>query len=405
VTVILSLNLYDPYATINHVNSLAFNRSTSSAGETEALLYIQNELSKEDIKSYVEHFSYIGARKVLMRLTYLIIFSYLIIFRQFLIIVLYVCIKYLSERLRILSLVKEEDSKSIFTIIHAEKIKPHRPLIIISAHYDSFTANLPYRVQNVLFFVFRIILFPYFIATIGFGVWFLIDFSNNQPNSQLVVNLVLTSTISEFIIIILIILLIYNRSDSMGSIDNASGVSIILELAKLIKRNPLENFDALFIWPGAEEWGLIGSDRFLKRHGHELEQIYDLNNSYYINIDMVGSYIGLFNEKGFFHKKKLNTRLNDDLEKSAYKLGVPIVKYNSFTTPKSDHRSFIKFAKKTKTSLEVAYFHSSKDSKHIHSPRDTPEKCSPENLNGCLDICYDTIRTIDSSKHFLKKVG
>ena len=405
MTVILSLNLYDPYATINHVNSLAFNRSTSSAGETEALLYIQNELSKEDIKSYVEHFSYIGARKVLMRLTYLIIFSYLIIFRQFLIIVLYVCIKYLSERLRILSLVKEEDSKSIFTIIHAEKIKPHRPLIIISAHYDSFTANLPYRVQNVLFFVFRIILFPYFIATIGFGVWFLIDFSNNQPNSQLVVNLVLTSTISEFIIIILILLLIYNRSDSMGSIDNASGVSIILELAKLIKRNPLENFDALFIWPGAEEWGLIGSDRFLKRHGHELEQIYDLNNSYYINIDMVGSYIGLFNEKGFFHKKKLNTRLNDDLEKSAYKLGVPIVKYNSFTTPKSDHRSFIKFAKKTKTSLEVAYFHSSKDSKHIHSPRDTPEKCSPENLNGCLDICYDTIRTIDSSKRFLKKVG
>jgi len=405
VTVILSLNLYDPYATINHVNSLAFNRSTSSAGETEALLYIQNELSKEDIKSYVEHFSYIGARKVLMRLTYLIIFSYLIIFRQFLIIVLYVCIKYLSERLRILSLVKEEDSKSIFTIIHAEKIKPHRPLIIISAHYDSFTANLPYRVQNVLFFVFRIILFPYFIATIGFGVWFLIDFSNNQPNSQLVVNLVLTSTISEFIIIILILLLIYNRSDSMGSIDNASGVSIILELAKLIKRNPLENFDALFIWPGAEEWGLIGSDRFLKRHGHELEQIYDLNNSYCINIDMVGSYIGLFNEKGFFHKKKLNTRLNDDLEKSAYKLGVPIVKYNSFTTPKSDHRSFIKFAKKTKTSLEVAYFHSSKDSKHIHSPRDTPEKCSPENLNGCLDICYDTIRTIDSSKRFLKKVG
>lgn len=264
MTVILSLNLYDPYATINHVNSLAFNRSTSSAGETEALLYIQNELSKEDIKSYVEHFSYIGARKVLMRLTYLIVFSYLIILRQFLIIALYFCIKYLSERL---------------------------------------------------------------------------------------------------------------------------------------------NFDVLFIWPGAEEWGLIGSDRFLKRHRHELEQVYDLNNSYCINIDMVGTYIGLFNKKGFFHKKKLNKRLNDDLENSAYKLGIPIVKYNSFRIPKSDHRSFIKLAKKTKTSLEVAYIHSSKDAKYIHSPRDTPDKCSPKNLNGCLDICHDTIRTIDSSKHFLKKVG
>lgn len=405
MTVILRLNLYDPQATINHVKSLAFNRSTSSVGETEALLYIQNELSIEGIKSYVEHFSYIGARKILMRLSYLIIFSYLTFFRQFLIIALYFCIKFLSERLRNLTLVSEEDSKNIFTIIPAEKIKQHRPLIIFSAHYDSFTANLPYRLQNVLFFVFRIILFPYFIATIGFGVWFLIEFANNQPSSQFVINLVMTSSIMEFVIIILILLLIYNRSDSMGSIDNASGVSILLELAKLIKKNPLENFDVLFMWPGAEEWGLIGTDRFLKRHRHEMEQVYDLNNSYSINIDMVGSYIGLFNKKGFFHKKKLNNRLNDDLENSAYKIGVPIVKYNSFTTPKSDHRSFIKFAKKTKTSLEVAYFHSSKDSKYIHSPRDTPEKCSPENLNGCLDICHDTIRTIDSSKHFLKEVG
>ncbi|MBY9015524.1 MAG: M28 family peptidase [Candidatus Lokiarchaeota archaeon] len=119
---------------------------------------------------------------------------------------------------------------------------------------------------------------------------------------------------------------------------------------------------------------------------------------------MVETYIRFFNKKGFLHKKKLNNRLNDDLDNSAYKLGVPIIKYNSFTTPKSDHRSFIKFVKKTKTSIEVAYFHSSKDSKYIHSPRDTPEKCNPENLNGCLDICHDTIRTIDSSKRFLKEV-
>jgi hypothetical protein len=376
VTVILSLNLYDPQATINHIKSLAFNRSTSSAGETEGLLYIQNELSKEDIKSHVEHFSYIGARKVLMRLTYLIIFSYLAIFRQFLIIVLYFCIKYLSERLRNLTLVNEEDSKSIFTIIPAEKIKPHRPLIIFSAHYDSFTANLPYRLQNMLFFVFRIILFPYFIATIGFGVWFIFDIANNQPNSLIAVNLVMISSITEFVIIALILLLIYNRSNSMGSIDNASGVSILLELAKIIKKNPLENFDVLIIWPGAEEWGLIGSDRFLNRHRHEMKQVYDLNNSYCINIDMVGTYIGLFNKKGIFHKKKLNKRLNDVLENSAYKLGIPIVKYNSFTTPKSDHRSFIKFAKKTKISIKVAYFHSSKDSKYIHSPRDTPENAT-----------------------------
>jgi hypothetical protein len=189
--------MYDPLSTINHVKSLAFNRSTSSPGETEGLLYIQNELSKDRIQTYVEHFSYIGPRKILMRLTYLILVSYLLIFRQFLIIALFFCIKYLSEKLRNFSLVKEEDSKSIYAIIHAKKIKPARPVIIFSAHYDSFTANLPYKLQNVLFFVFRIIIFPYFVAIIGFALWFIINYAIDLRNSQFISNLILSVSAIE----------------------------------------------------------------------------------------------------------------------------------------------------------------------------------------------------------------
>lgn len=388
--------MYDPLSTINHVKSLAFNRSTSSPGETEGLLYIQNELSKEKIRTHVEYFSYIGPRKILMRLTYLILFSYLLLFRQFLIIALFFCIKYISERLRNISLVKEEDSKNIYTIIHAKKIKPARPVIIFSAHYDSFTANLPYKAQNIFFFVFKIIIFPYFVAVIGFALWVLIDYGSELRHSPLIVNLVLFSSTIEFVIVLFTLLLLYNKSKSSGSIDNASGVSILIELSKIVKRNPLENYDVLFIWPGAEEWGLIGSSRFLKRHRNELKQVYDLDHSYCINIDMVGTYIGLFNKRGLLVKRKLNTHLNEIIENSAQGMNIPIVKFNNIKSPKSDHRSFLKFAKKTKSSLEVAYFHSSKDVKYIHSARDTPDKCSSENLNGCLDICYCTIRSIDS---------
>lgn len=396
--------MYDPLSTINHVKSLAINRSTSSPGETEGLHYIQNELSKETIKSHVEYFSYIGPRKVLMRLTYLILISYLLIFRQYLILALFFCIKYISERLRKLSLVKEEDSKNIYAIIHAKKIKPNRPVIIFSAHYDSFTANLPYKLQNIFFFVFRIIIFPYFVAVIGFTVWVLIDYDSELRHSPLVVNLVLFSSTIEFVIVLFTLLLLYNKSKSSGSIDNASGVSILIELSKIIKRNPLENYDVLFIWPGAEEWGLIGSSRFLKRHRNELKQVYDLDHSYYINIDMVGTYIGLFNKRGLLVKRKLNTHLNEIIENSAQEMNIPIVKFNSIKSPKSDHRSFLKFAKKTKSSLEVAYFHSSKDVKYIHSARDTPDRCSSENLNGCLDICYCTIRSIDSMNFFSEEI-
>lgn len=396
--------MYDPLATINHVKNLAFNRSTSSPGETEGLLYIKNELSKEKIQTHVEYFSYIGPRKILMRLTYLILVSYLLIFRQYLIIALFFCIKYISERFRKLSLVNEEDSKNIYAIVHAKKIKPGRPVVIFSAHYDSFTANLPYKVQNICFFVFKIIIFPYFVAVIVFAVWILIDYDSELRRSPLVVNLVLFSSTIEFLIVFFTLLLLYNKSKSSGSIDNASGVSILIELSKIIKRNPLENYDVLFIWPGAEEWGLIGSSRFLKRHRNELKQVYDLDHSYYINIDMVGTYIGLFNKRGLIVKRKLNTHLNEIIEDSAQEMNIPIAKFNSIKSPKSDHRSFLKFAKKTKSSLEVAYFHSNKDVKYIHSARDSPDKCSSENLNGCLDICYCTIRSIDSMNSYSEEI-
>ena len=55
---IINSNSYDPEATINHVKSLAFNRSSESVGESKGLFYIQEELKKENIESKIEYFSY-----------------------------------------------------------------------------------------------------------------------------------------------------------------------------------------------------------------------------------------------------------------------------------------------------------------------------------------------------------
>jgi Zn-dependent M28 family amino/carboxypeptidase len=56
--------------------------------------------------------------------------------------------------------------------------------------------------------------------------------------------------------IIAIFLFMHDNKKSKGSIDNASGVSILIELIKLFKKSPLENYDIIFLWSGAEEWGL-----------------------------------------------------------------------------------------------------------------------------------------------------
>ena len=391
---ISNLILDDESVTIDHVKSLAFRRTASSTGETEATYYIENELAKEKINSKIEYFSWAGPTRVLMRTTYLIILMYLLLARLILVLVIYYVIKYLFERTRNMTLIKKESAKNIFAEILANKKGKNRPLVIFSAHYDSISANIPYKVQWVIFFIYRLIIGFYVIVIIVFSLWLTLDFLLIVllPNS-IIIMIAIISLIGIFISVP-ILYLVFNEKPSAGSIDNASGVSILIELAKHFQRNPLEKMDILFIWPGAEEWGLKGSKEFCRKHIIDLNEKYDLNRSILINIDMVGSYIGLVDRVGLF-RRSLNKNLNDVFEATAKNLNIPLTRYNKLIPPKSDHRSFRSYVKRARKKIQIVYFHSDNDTKYIHSTKDTPDKCSAENLNGCLYICYQTLRSLD----------
>ncbi|MHA1461293.1 MAG: M28 family metallopeptidase [Promethearchaeota archaeon] len=397
---ILSLNLNHLDASINHVKALAFNRSLSSTGETKAALYIKNEMEKENIDCTLEYFSFTGAKRLFMRLTYIILFTYLIVFRLILVIFVYFSIKYLFPRVRDYSLVGKEESKNVIAKIKANKKQNKRPVVILSAHYDTFSANLPFGLQKVFFFLFRIIIIPYVIFAMVIANFF---FLSERPREA--TQLILIFTLIEFAMTTIIFLLIYDNNRSKGSVDNASGVAILIELAKMFKRYPLENYDVILLWSGGEEWGLKGSKGFCKKHFKYLSEKYDLNRSFNINIDMVGSYIGL-ETKRYSHLKqhKYSFDLNKQLEETANELNIPIEVYGTIFGSKADHKTFQSFAKQTKSSFQVAYFHSGKDSKFIHSSKDTPDKCYPEILNGCLEICYTAIKSIDSSNFPSKEI-
>jgi len=390
---ILSLKLNHLDASMDHVKALAFSRSLSTTGETEAAIYIKNEMDKENIDCKFEYFGFTGAKRRFMRLSYIIIFTSLIVYRLLLVLVAYFGIKFLFPRLRNYSLVERESSKNIIAKIKAVKKQEKRPVVILSAHYDSFSTNIPYELQKVFFFLFRIILIPYLM----FAVFILYTFLFNDEIIK-TTQLILYFTIVEFVMAIITFLLIYDTNSSKGSVDNASGVAILIELTKVLKRNPLENYDVIVLWSGGEEWGLKGSMAFCKKHRDYLKKKYDLNRSFNINVDMVGSYIGLETKRSLhIRRQKEEFDLNKRLEETANGLNIPITVHNKIFGSKADHKSFRSFAKKTKTSFQVAYFHSDKDSKFIHSSKDTPDKCDPEILNGCLEICYETMRYIDST--------
>ena len=400
-----SPKLYHLEAIINHVKGLAFTRSVSTVGEIEGALYITNELNKENIECNKEYFSFVGAKRIFMRITYVILFTYLVFFRLLLVVFIYFSIKYSFAKTRNYSLVEMEESKNVIAKIKAKKKNLNKPVVILSAHFDTFSANIPHSIQRILFFLFKTIILPYFVISLIFFVLIIGDVYPLDESIIKMSELVILFTSIEIVIVGVIFLLIYDNNKSKGSIDNASGVSILIELAKLFKKYPLENYDIIFLWCGAEEWGLKGSKSFCKRHRSYLSEKYDLDRSFNINIDMVGTYIGLENRNSTpFKSQKGIFNLNKILEETAIELNVPLTKFKKILGPKTDHLSFRSFAKKTRSSFQVACFHSGKDSKYIHSSKDTPDKCSSQNLNGCLDICYATIRSIDLMNFYLEEI-
>ncbi|MFX1499955.1 MAG: M28 family metallopeptidase [Promethearchaeota archaeon] len=387
--------LFNKTNTIEHVKSLAFNRNATYTGETEALKYIEKTLMEDDINIKVEYFNWNGPIRILMRLSYIIITMYLILFQLVLLVVAYLIIKNLSKRLRNISFINKEESKNIITRIPSQNHAPNRPIVIFTAHYDSLSLSIPYKLQVIIFFIYRIIILFYVLIIIFFSTVFFLDFLDVIPLSNFLFIVLSFTSFLGVIVSIPILFLVFLESPSSGSIDNASGVAILIELAKLFKKNPLTNMDILLIWTGAEEWGMKGSKKFCANHFKGLKKDFNLDNSYYINIDMVGSYIGLLDKSGFPFKRKLNNHLNDNFEATAKKLNIPIVRFNKIIKPKSDYKSFIRYAHREKSKLTISCFHSDKDSKFIHSTKDTPDKCSIENLNGCLNICSQTLNNID----------
>ena len=397
---ILSLNINHIDATLDHVKALAFTRSLSSTGETKAALYIKNEMNEENIDCAINYFAFTGAKRLFMRLTYIILFTYMIVFRLLLVIFAYISIKYISPRLRDYSLVGKEESKNVVVKIKSAKKQEEGPVVILSAHYDTFSASLPYGLQKVFFFLFRIIIIPYMMFALFIPNFFFLT-ERTKDTTQLI----LVFTLIEFAMTSIIFLLIYDNNRSKGSVDNASGVAVLIELAKLLKKNPLENYDVIILWSGAEEWGLKGSKAFCKKNRKDFKTKYDLNRAFNINVDMVGSYIGLETTNSLhLRKRKAPFDLKRKLEETAKELNTPLIVSKKIIGSKADHKTFQKFAKKTKTSFQVAYIHTAKDSKFIHSSKDTPDRCYAENLNGCLDICYETIKSIDSMNISSKEI-
>ena len=115
-----------------------------------------------------------------------------------------------------------------------------------------------------------------------------------------------------------------------GATDNASGISLILEAARVLSKFSGELARTIrFVAFGVEELGLIGSDAYAQAHAAEMDKI-----QFMLNLDMTGSNIA--NALALQGSPELKPYFSKLSEEMAYQLGVMPMFH-----PYSDHYAFV----------------------------------------------------------------
>ncbi len=173
-----------------------------------------------------------------------------------------------------------------------------------------------------------------------------------------------------------------------GADDNASGVAMMLHLAKMLQdKEAPKNNNYLFIAFSGEEEGLLGSNYFTKNPTIDLGKV-----SYMLNMDMVG-------------------RLNDEKTLAVYGTGtspifkevvnknpgdLKIVEKESGVGP-SDHTSFYL------VNIPVLHFFTGQHEDY-HKPSDDWEKVNFEGMRTVSNFIYQIITDLDRrGKPFFQK--
>jgi hypothetical protein len=162
-----------------------------------------------------------------------------------------------------------------------------------------------------------------------------------------------------------------------GANDNASGVAMILELAKYFKENPLD-YNVMIIAFAGEEAGLLGSEYFARYPWLDLKNI-----KFLVNLDIMGSgEEGITVVNGTKHTEEFNRLVKINEEKK----GLSLIKPRG-EAANSDHYWF------SKMSVPAFFIYTMGPNKNYHDVFDTYENLSFAKFNDIKDLLINFVRT------------
>ena len=170
-----------------------------------------------------------------------------------------------------------------------------------------------------------------------------------------------------------------------GALDNASGLSFMLEMSKYLSSLGKPQRSILFLGFNAEEFGCLGSNAFITEYKD------DIQNSKVFNFDMIGSNnaVPLCIMGG-----KKDTDKTPFIKSVSNTLKTEKIFYNYLFEDASDHEGF------RRENIDAITF-CDNDMTRIHTPLDTYEHISLESIERCYDVASKEIVKYTFKNSFL----
>ena len=286
---------YETKHAYHHITQLAFPRLVGSTGEANTQDYIVQQFTALGLEVSREPFSFTKfpaevLPRLLCGLFVPVVLSVPWFGERFPIPICLVCLLSLSiallftqwqKRFEGLYDVGRRHRSENIVATNGRKPNDNTPALLFVAHYDSKSQVLPIAVRAVAYgiaIVGLIVLTIVMVIEVLTLAWIPDSITLVWLPDFIVWSVAGTTT---FCLVLLQINLTQNRSP--GGFDNASGVGVMLEVARVVMARG-EKKPITFLAAGAEEYGMCGALRYIQKHADE----YDQKNTYVINLDGLG---------------------------------------------------------------------------------------------------------------------
>ncbi|TXT64900.1 MAG: putative Peptidase family M28 [Promethearchaeota archaeon] len=378
------------------LEKVSFPRLSGTISERKAAQCIKKEIEHLNLLPKIQSFQFTSFYpRIYKKIAFLLLFWVILvlfvnyntmftIMNIFIVLLIFLPLVLITRKPEDIRLGKKYWSENVYVTLNPDRqdglnqnMITKRLQVLFLCHIDSKSQKLSIKLRVISV---KLWIYSLFIIIISLVLKYLY-FSEN-----LIFNLILSIIIGFHFIATILQLINSTHNKSPGAIDNASGISLVLDLLSYFSKpeHSLSKIDLWFVFTGSEETGTMGV-----RHFSENIKNYDESNVRYLNLDSIAKALDIFGP--LKSKVKMDKFLSTFFE------------FSKELEPKFHLKRYLVAVNRSdgyylkRLGLTGIGLGDKSSYKYIHSPQDTPDKVSAKFLADVSRVIVKFLKEFDNN--------